>query len=255
MIGTAAISVIALAPLLPWTLRNWRVFHHFEPLAPRYANAPGEFVPAGFNRWMRTWCVEFVSTDNVYWKISADTSGEEVNFDDIPSRAFDNPQQKQETQELIGEYNKSQLLTPELDRSFAKLAQERIQRSRFRYYLWIPFLRVADMWMRPRTEMLDLDLDWWKFNDVNESLMSLGLALLNAFYLFCAALGLKKRAGVKFLGVFVAFIVLRSLTLATLENPEPRYTLECFPAVIVLASAGIANVLWRQSFMPAAQRE
>jgi 4-amino-4-deoxy-L-arabinose transferase-like glycosyltransferase len=240
--GGAVVALIALAPLLPWALRNWRVFHRFEPLAPRYANAPGEFVPLGFNRWMRTWCVEFVSTNDVYWKISADTPGEEVNFADIPARAFDSAEQKQETRELIGNYNQSQLLTPELDRGFAQLARERIQHSPIRYYLWVPLLRVADMWMRPRTEMLNLDLDWWKFNDVSESLMSLGLALLNAFYLFGAVMGLRKPAGIRFLGLFIAFIVLRSLTLATLENPEPRYTLECFPAVIVLASGGIAGV-------------
>jgi len=33
------------------------------------------------------------------------------------------------------------------------------------------------------------------------------------------------------------FVVLRSLFLSTLENPEPRYTLECYPVVIVLAAA------------------
>ena len=239
--GATVLCVIALALLVPWTLRNWRVFHLFQPLSPRYANAPGEFVPVGFNRWMRTWCVEFISTTNVYWKVSADTAGEEVDFADIPDRAFDNTEQKRATQEVIHDYNQSRMLTPELDQRFAQFALERIQHSRLRYYLWIPFLRVADMWLRPRTEMLNLDLDWWNFNDVSESLMSLGLALLNAFYVFWAAVLLAKRAKVRFLGLFVIFIVLRSLTLATLENPEPRYTLECFPAVIVLAAGGIAN--------------
>jgi len=190
---------------------------------------------------MRTWCVEFVSTNDVYWKVSADTPGEEVMFDAIPERAFDTPEEKQQTQELIEEYNRSLLLTPELDQQFAQLAQERIQHSRFRYYIWLPFLRILDMWMRPRTEMLNLDLDWWKFNDASESLTSLALAVLNGFYLLWAAIGLRKRAGIKFLGLFVVFIVLRSLTLATLENPEPRYTLECFPVVIVLAG-GIASI-------------
>jgi hypothetical protein len=33
------------------------------------------------------------------------------------------------------------------------------------------------------------------------------------------------------------FLVLRSGFLGTLENPEPRYTLECYPGVIILASA------------------
>jgi hypothetical protein len=35
----------------------------------------------------------------------------------------------------------------------------------------------------------------------------------------------------------VALIALRSLLLATLEAPEPRYTLECYPVVILLAAA------------------
>jgi hypothetical protein len=38
-------------------------------------------------------------------------------------------------------------------------------------------------------------------------------------------------------GLFVLFLVLRSLFLGTLENPEPRYTLECYPVAIFLASA------------------
>lgn len=240
--GSVIVTVVALAPLVPWTLRNWRVFHTFQPLAPRYANAPGEFVPMGFNRWMRTWCIEFVSTNDVYWTVSADTQGEQVNFDSIPQRAFDTPQQEQQTRMLIDDYNSSLLLTPDLDKRFELLAQERVQHSRFRYYIWLPFLRVLDMWMRPRTEMLNLDLDWWRFKDTRESLNSLALAVLNALYLACAVLGLRRPAGVRFVGLFVAFIVLRSLMLASLENPEPRYTLECLPAIMVLAAAGIAGI-------------
>ncbi len=39
------------------------------------------------------------------------------------------------------------------------------------------------------------------------------------------------------IGLFVFFVVLRSAFLGSLENPEPRYTLECYPALIVAASA------------------
>ena len=39
------------------------------------------------------------------------------------------------------------------------------------------------------------------------------------------------------IGLLVLFLLLRSVFLGTLENPEPRYTLECYPVVIVLASA------------------
>ncbi len=63
----ALVAVLTLLPLVPWTARNWRVFHVFQPLAPRYATDPGQLINFGFQRWFRTWGVEFASTDNVYW--------------------------------------------------------------------------------------------------------------------------------------------------------------------------------------------
>jgi hypothetical protein len=39
------------------------------------------------------------------------------------------------------------------------------------------------------------------------------------------------------IGLLVLFFAMRSLFLGTLENPEPRYTLECYPVVIVAAAA------------------
>jgi len=41
----------------------------------------------------------------------------------------------------------------------------------------------------------------------------------------------------------VAFILVRSLLLATLEAPEPRYTLECFPLLMVLAAGYFSTVV------------
>jgi hypothetical protein len=37
------------------------------------------------------------------------------------------------------------------------------------------------------------------------------------------------------------FVILRSLFLGTIENPEPRYTLECYPVIIVSAAAFLAR--------------
>src|SRR5262245_28803791 len=44
-----------VAVLTPWTVRNERVLGIFQPIAPRYANMPGEFVPKGYMDWLRTW--------------------------------------------------------------------------------------------------------------------------------------------------------------------------------------------------------
>jgi hypothetical protein len=37
------------------------------------------------------------------------------------------------------------------------------------------------------------------------------------------------------------FVVLRSAFLGTMENPEPRYTLECFPIILLLGAAWISG--------------
>jgi hypothetical protein len=52
-----------------------------------------------------------------------------------------------------------------------------------------------------------------------------------------AAAGLAEAREITFFGLLLAFLVLRSVFLGTLENPEPRYTLECYPVVIILAAA------------------
>jgi hypothetical protein len=55
-------------------------------------------------------------------------------------------------------------------------------------------------------------------------------------YVALAAAGLAKGWNLAYLALPLAFMILRSLFLGTLENPEPRYTLECYPVVILLAS-------------------
>ena len=89
-------------------------------------------------------------------------------------------------------------------------------------------MRLADMWLRPRTGQLWIELRWWQYeHHPAETIFSWSYAALNLAYLLLAAWGLKKR--VPFAGVMVAYVVLRCLLLLTLETPESRYTLECFP--------------------------
>ena len=64
------VAAVALAPLVPWTIRNFRTLHHFQPLAPRYANDTDELVPRGFNRWAKTWIVDYVSVEEILWNVT-----------------------------------------------------------------------------------------------------------------------------------------------------------------------------------------
>ena len=45
----------------------------------------------------------------------------------------------------------------------------------------------------------------------------------------------------RYLALMLLFVLLRSAFLGTLENPEPRYTLECYPVVLVLGAAWISG--------------
>ena len=102
----------------------------------------------------------------------------------------------------------------------------------------IPALRIVDMWLRPRTELLPSDPRCWEFNDDPKgSIMAVGAGLLNLAYVGAALLAVLRRfSSARYAGLLVGFVVLRSAFLGTIENPEPRYTLECYPVVIWLAS-------------------
>jgi 4-amino-4-deoxy-L-arabinose transferase-like glycosyltransferase len=234
------VVVFALAPLAPWTIRNFRTLHHFQPLAPRYATEQDEFAAGGFNRWVRTWMADYASVEEIYWNVP----GDKIDAEKLPSRAFDTAQQREATLNLISDYNQTQEMTRELDARFEALASERIRAHMPRYYVVLPGLRIADMWLRPRTELLPSDVRWWEFNDDPKgSVMAVGLGALNLLYVGAAFIGMSRRfSAVRFAGLLMGFVVLRSLFLGTLENPEPRYTLECYPVVILYAAMLLADL-------------
>ncbi len=240
----AIFALIALAPLLPWTLRNLRTMHELQPLAPRYANQPGEFVSMGFNRWVKTWIADFSSTEDTYWSVP----GDNIDPAALPTRAFDSAEQREQTLKLIADYNQTQAIDASLDARFAQLAADRIHAHPLRYYVGLPLLRIADMWLRPRTEKLPSDTRWWHFDDDPRWLaLALTLGVINLIYVGAALAGWIRnlRASSPILQplyqLLVLFVLLRSLFLGTLENPEARYTLECYPVVIVFAAAFLSR--------------
>jgi hypothetical protein len=227
--------VVAVLPLVPWTVRNYATFHVFQPLAPRYAD-PGEVSIAGARRWLRTWTVEYVSTANVCWNFPGDT----IDLADLPPRAFDSPQQRAQTIALIDEYNRETILTPHLEAAFTALANQRIRDNPFRYYAALPLLRIADMLFRPRTEAFYLDVFWWRWSEhPGQTMISILLGLINLFYIGAAAWAFL-RGRVPWALTLGGYVVLRCLLLGIMENPEPRYTLVLFPVFIVAAAAAFS---------------
>jgi len=233
------VAAVSLAPLVPWTLRNLHTMRRFEPLAPRYANEEGEYVPVGFNRWVKTWIVDYASVEEIYWQVPGAT----IDPIKLPNRAFDSEEQKKQTLQVINDYNQVLHIDPDLDARFEALAEARIHAAPLRYYIWLPLLRITDMWLRPRTEMLPADSRWWEFNDdpmwsaVASAFGAIGLA-----YVLAAVVGLVRGRAIPYVGLLVLFLVVRSAFLGTLENPEPRYTLECYPVLLLLVSVLVRTI-------------
>jgi len=50
---------------------------------------PGEDVPLGFQRWYRTWAIDFASTEEVYWNYDSAP----IDIGDLPARTFDSNEQ------------------------------------------------------------------------------------------------------------------------------------------------------------------
>jgi hypothetical protein len=183
---------------------------------------------------VKTWCLDFVSTYYVYWNVP----GDKLDLNQLPSRAFDSPAQYAQTAALEKAYeDNGEDLSRALDAHFGQLADERIAAHPLRYYVWLPLGRLADMWLRPRVENLPIDLDWWVYSHhYAETRFSWFYAALNAFYLLLGIAGLCLRP--RFWPWMLVYFLLRSALLTTIEAPEARYTLECFPMLFALG--GIA---------------
>jgi hypothetical protein len=230
--------LLALTPFTVWTIRNWIVFHVFEPLAPRYATDPGEDTWPGWQRWVKTWCLDFVSTYQVYWNMP----GAPLDLKQLPSRAIDSPAQYAETAKLMAAYEANgEEMSPELDARFRQLADARIAAHPLRSHFLLPLGRMADMWVRPRVENLPIDLDWWVYKHHHvETRFSWFYAGLNAFYLLLGLAGLLLRP--RLWPWILLYIILRSALLCTIEAPEARYTIECFPMLFVLGGIALGRL-------------
>ncbi len=243
----ALMAALCAVPLLPWTIRNAVTLHELQPLAPRNSNLPGELVPYGFMSWEKTWLYRFRDVYLVPWKLNE----EPIEVDEIPPRAFDSTGEKERVAMILEQYNNDLTLTPEEDAAFAKLARERTSRHPLRTYVWLPAARALTLWFSPRIELLPLSgtvfplAQSWEDDPIDQSVTA-GLFLLNIFYVGLALWGavlLWRRAPAArgAIALLATFVLLRTAFLTTLETPEPRYVLVCFPALLALGAQVFAK--------------
>lgn len=255
VLNGVAMAGAFLLPVAPWAARNLIVLHEVQFLSPRYSTLPGEYATVGYFAWTNTWLERYRDVYLNIWKI-----GEEpVEMEDLPDQAFDSPQERQQIAEVFEQYNNSPSLdiSPEMDREFARIARERTRRNPLRTYVRVPFQRALTLWFTPRTELLPIDGKLWPIRDQwHDShaafLTTAGFAALGYLYVALALGGIYVvwRAGRTGLGassaqdmpnlwgvaLLLAYLLVRTAFLTTIESPEPRYVVTCYPAMLALAA-------------------
>jgi hypothetical protein len=237
-VAVTAMAIGLLIPLAPWTLRNWVEIHRFDPLARRYADLPIELPPRGFYAWTSTWLWRLEDVEGVVWKLVESP----MNGGDVPAAAFDSNEERERVGALIEAFQRTRQTTAEVDEGFAEIARERTARDPLRTWLRVPALRAVALWATPRVEivpaaegLLPIGERWDK--DPEGYALLAGFSLLEIVYVAVALAGAWaawQSPGARLLATFIvvrtAFIAWYALT------PEPRYVLECFPAVIALGA-------------------
>lgn len=191
--------------LIPWTIRNRRLFHVFQPLAPAHAEMPGEFVPHGYLLWLRSWLDDGRYIGPVLWALDSTP----IKMDSFPDHAFDSDEERDRIAALIHKYNhpdeeeeanandeestddessdedesssedqatadanaeQNVEMTPEIDAQFAQIARERIARSRVRYYLVLPFKRGISLWFDTHSQYYPFDGELFPLDDLDHTI-------------------------------------------------------------------------------------
>ena len=239
-------SVACALPLTPWTIRNAVSLHEFQPLAPKDAMLPIEVDPKGFLAWERTWLYRIRDCYLVAWKLNDD----EIHMEDIPPWAFDTPVERARVAAVLEKYNVEVTWTAAEDAVFAQLARERTKRHPLRTFEWMPLRRGVRMWFTPRIELLPVSgnvfpLAYMHEEDPVDQQVTILFFLGNVAYVGLGLWGAwklwKYRGTHAAMAVLGLYILARTAFLAAMETPEPRYVLECFPALIAFGAQVLAG--------------
>jgi 4-amino-4-deoxy-L-arabinose transferase-like glycosyltransferase len=304
LLATSALAIGFIFILAPWTIRNWRTLHVFQPLAPLNANMPGEFIPLGYERWLKTWMTDGEYLDDLLW----DLDKNQIDVDDLPDSAFDSQAEHDRVSDLFDQYNgsddenasdneepspasspspspaqsanKSQpaknsgdensedaddadqendankeqsqkigTMTPEIDAGFGQIANERIARHPFRYYVLLPLRRAHSLWFNTHSDYYPFTGNALPLNNPDNSpgqnfwlpifavLVAIYTLLGVGGFVLLAMNGADGRMWV----LLVASIFATRLALFSMAvSVEPRYVVEFFP--FLFAAGGLAIV-------------
>ena len=233
----AWMAVGLLAALTPWAARNARTLGRIEFLAPRYAQATGDYMPSGFYAWTRTWMVRNRDAYTVTWALGK----KPIPMNAIPDAAFDSAAERARVADLFAIYNSDLKLTPSLDRKFQALARERAAAHPIRTFALIPIERAFVTWFAPRVDVLRYSGklwpigEQWRTNPAEFGAAAI-FALLNFVYIGLAAVGSWRYRSNPGCAVLVLYLVIRTALLTQLPTIEPRYIVVCFPAVAALGA-------------------
>jgi Dolichyl-phosphate-mannose-protein mannosyltransferase len=294
----AVLSAAFLLLLIPWTIRNWRTFHLFQPLSPAHGEMPGEFVPRGYQAWVRTWINDGRYIETVLWTLD----DKPLDVDEFPESAFDSPEEKARVTALLDQYNypadttgteeqsptepaspspiptpastpedqaqsdeesddeeqmtevdepQTPEMTPAIDAAFGQLARERIARARLRYYVRLPLQRAWSLWAGPHADYYPFSGELFPLDDLDHGIhqhiwLPLFMVLVWLYTLFGLAGGwvlwrARDVSSRRWLLLVALLILIRLAFFSTIENPEPRYTVEFFPFLAVLGGIAIAR--------------
>jgi len=142
-------------------------------------------------------------------------------------------------------------MTPEIDAGFARLAKDRTARNPLRFYLLLPARRGVSLWFDTHSQYYPFEGELLPLDNLDyKTRQQIWLPLFAGLALLCTVLGIiggrrlwrsGEFAGRQWLLLATLLIFLRIAYFATLENPEPRYTVELFPFLAILGGIAITS--------------
>ncbi|MFM9902950.1 MAG: phospholipid carrier-dependent glycosyltransferase [Pyrinomonadaceae bacterium] len=132
-------------------------------------------------------------------------------------------------------------ISPEVDAGFQQIAEERIAREPWRFYVGLPAKRAVSMWFDTHSAYFPFGGELFPVKDLdNEQYQNLWLPLFAALMwiytllAFIGAIFLCRGRGRLWLAMAILVSLPRIVFFGTLENPEPRYLVELFLIAAVL---------------------